>query len=453
VDAVISAYENNGMVQDRVAQLIFGSIPAIGKLPFEIPGAYPIGSGLTTKTNGRLKFTLPEEVGISTESLEKIDAIAKNGIEKGAYPGCQVVVALEGKVIYRKSFGKHTYEGNDSVSNSDVYDIASISKIAGSTIGLMRLQTLGKFNLDKTLGTYLPNLVASYPHENFTLREMMAHQAGLPAWIPFYKRTLKNNQLNSSIYSTEKKSGFDVQVAQDIWMKSSYIDSIYKQILTASLGTKKYEYSDLGYYFVKLIIEKLASSAFDQFLMDEVYKPLGLNSIRYQPLKHFPVQRIIPTENDQVFRKQLVHGYVHDPGAAMLGGIGGHAGLFSNATDLAALMQMLLNKGMYAGERVIDPSVVEEYTKAQFPGNRRGAGFDRPNASGGGTCHPLASPQSFGHSGFTGTLAWADPTTGINYVFLSNRVCPSQDNWKLRDMNIRTEIQRVIYEAVKSRKQ
>jgi CubicO group peptidase (beta-lactamase class C family) len=175
--------------------------------------------------------------------------------------------------------------------------------------------------------------------------------------------------------------------------------------------------------------------------------------MRYQPLKHFPVQGIIPTENDQVFRRQLVHGYVHDPGAAMLGGIGGHAGLFSNATDLAALMQMLLNKGMYAGERVIDPSVVEEYTKAQFPGNRRGAGFDRPNASGGGTCHPLASPQSFGHSGFTGTLAWADPTTGINYVFLSNRVCPSQDNWKLRDMNIRTEIQRVIYEAVKSRKQ
>jgi len=453
VDAVISAYENNGMVQDRVAQLIFGSIPAIGKLPFEIPGTYPIGTGLTMKTNGRLKFTLPEEVGISSQSLEKIDAIAKNGIEKGAYPGCQVVVALEGKVIYRKSFGKHTYEGNDSVSNSDVYDIASISKIAGSTIGLMRLQSLGKFSLDKTLGAYLPNLVTSYPHENFTLREMMAHQAGLPAWIPFYKRTLKNNQLNFSIYSNEKKGGFDTQVADNIWMKSSYIDSIYKQILTSSVGTKKYEYSDLGYYFVKLIIEKLASSAFEQFLTNEIYKPLGLNSMRYQPLKHFPIQRIIPTENDQVFRKQLVHGHVHDPGAAMLGGIGGHAGLFSNATDLAALMQMLLNKGMYAGERIIDPSIVEEYTKAQFIGNRRGAGFDRPNPSGGGTCHALASQQSFGHSGFTGTLAWADPTTGINYVFLSNRVCPSQDNWKLRDMNIRTEIQRVIYEAVKSRKQ
>jgi CubicO group peptidase (beta-lactamase class C family) len=186
--------------------------------------------------------------------------------------------------------------------------------------------------------------------------------------------------------------------------------------------------------------------------MDELYKPMGLRTLRYQPLNYFDKNRIAPTEKDMAFRKQQVHGHVHDPGAAMLGGVGGHAGLFSNATDLASLMQMILNKGTYAGVRYINESVVDEYTKAQFAGSRRGAGFDRPTAKGGGTCHELASQQSFGHSGFTGTLAWADPTYEINYVFLSNRVYPSQENWKIRDMNIRTEIQRVIYEAVKAAK-
>jgi len=308
---------------------------------------------------------------------------------------------------------------------------------------------MGKFSLSNKLKDYIPEVTGYGSYGSILIRDMMAHQAGLTAWIPFYKRTLKNGELNPAIYSKEKKTGFETQVAQDIWIKDSYADSIYKQILATPLGPKNYEYSDLGYYFIKKIIEKQSGKSYQQFLMDELYIPMGLRSMRYHPRMYFSLKDIAPTENDKVFRKQLIHGYVHDPGAAMLGGVGGHAGLFSNATDLASMMQMILNKGNYGNHSYLNPEVVEEYTKAQFPGNRRGAGFDCPASSGGGPCHESASLVSFGHSGFTGTLVWSDPEYQVNYVFLSNRVCPDQDNWKIRDMNIRTEIQRVIYEAIK----
>jgi beta-N-acetylhexosaminidase len=449
---IILAYENHDLAQKTAAQFIYGAIPATGTLPFTINERWKRGAGIQVSWGGRLKFSSPEELGIDRKKLEKIDEIALNGIEKKAFPGCQIVVAVEGKIIYRKSFGKHTYEGTDTVKNHHLYDIASISKIAGSTIGVMKLQGQGKFSLNKTIGDYIPNLTSSYKDFHaINLRDMMAHQAGLTAWIAFYKKTLNDGKWNSSIYATEPKPGFDIQVAKDLYINNAYVDTIYRQIMTSKLGPKKYEYSDLGYYFIKKIIEKQSGRAFHEFLTEEIYYPLGLRSMRYRPLMHFDPSHIVPTEDDQTFRKQLLDGFVHDPGAAMLGGVGGHAGLFSNATDLASLMQMFLNKGRYGNVQFLSEEIVEEYTKAQFSGNRRGAGFDRPQANGGGSCHELASQQSFGHSGFTGTLVWADPKYQINYVFLSNRVCPSQDNWKIRDMNIRTEIQRVIYEAVMSK--
>jgi CubicO group peptidase (beta-lactamase class C family) len=315
----------------------------------------------------------------------------------------------------------------------------------------MKLETEGKFSLNKKLGDYLPELTQNTSFHSVLIKDMMAHQAGLTAWIPFYKRTLQNGEWKSHLYSTIKRPGFETQVAHNLYIKDSYADTIYQQILASTLGPKKYEYSDLGYYFIKKIVEKQTAQNFHDFLMNELYVPMGLRSMRYQPLNHFSKNKIIPTENDQAFRKQLVHGFVHDPGAAMLGGVGGHAGVFSNATDLASLMQLFLNKGTYGNEQYLTSAVVSSYTKQQFQGNRRGAGFDRPKASGGGTCHELASQESYGHSGFTGTLVWADPTHEINYVFLSNRVCPSQDNWKIRDLNIRTEIQRVIYEALNTK--
>jgi beta-glucosidase-like glycosyl hydrolase/CubicO group peptidase (beta-lactamase class C family) len=451
-NAIIIGYENNGLVQNAVGQLIFGAIPALGKLPISVNDQFSRGAGVQLKWGGRLKFSQPEDLGIDSEKLVEIDKIAKNGIEKGAFPGCQIVVAVEGKIIYQKSFGKHTYEGQDSVLNTDIYDIASVSKIAGSTVGVMRLQTEGKFSLSKQLNDYIPEVVeANSSYGSILIRDMMAHQAGLTAWIPFFKRTIKNEDLNSSIYSTKKKIGFDTEVAKDIWIKNGYSDTIYKQILSTNLGPKKYEYSDLGYYFIKKIVEKQSGKTFDKYLMDELYLPMGLRYMRYLPLNYFSESQIVPTENDKIFRKQLIHGYVHDPGAAMLGGVGGHAGLFSNATDLASIMQLILNNGRYGNVSYLNSEVVEEFTKSQFPGNRRGAGFDRPSASGGGPCDKLASQLSYGHSGFTGTFVWSDPKYGINYVFLSNRVCPDQDNWKIRDMNIRTDIQHVIYEAVLNR--
>lgn len=449
--SVILGYENNPNAQLAVTEVIFGANECRGNLPFTISSTYQREFGVIVPWGGRLKFSQPEEIGVDPKKLDGIDKIALNGIEKGAFPGCQILVACEGKIIYRKSFGTQTYSDTTKVKNTDVYDIASVSKIAGSTCGVMRLQTLGKFSLNNQLKDYIPEVTGSGSYGNILIRDMMAHQAGLTAWIPFYKRTLKNGKLNPAIYSSEKKNGFEKQVADNIWIRNDYTDSIYKSILSTALGPKKYEYSDLGYYFIKKIIEKQTGKLFQDYLMDELYLPLGLRSMRYQPRMYFPIGRIIPTENDQAFRGQLIHGYVHDPGAAMLGGVGGHAGLFSNATDLASLMQVLLNKGSYGNVSYIDSAVVAEFTKAQFPGNRRGAGFDRPTASGGGPCHESASQLSFGHSGFTGTLVWVDPKYNLTYVFLSNRVCPDQDNWKIRDMNIRTEIQRVIYEAITTR--
>ena len=451
-DAIVLGYENHQIAQNRIAQLLFGAIGTNAKTS-EKYNKFPKDFGLAIQSNGRLKFSSPEEVGIDPQKLIKIDEIALNGIKEGAYPGCQIAVAVNDKIIFRKSFGTHMYENKDElVKNDDLYDIASVTKIAASTLLAMHLNWKNEFDLDKSLSDYIPNVTRKTAYGSIIIRDMMAHQAGLTPFIPFYKRTLRNGELDSEIYSNSQKEDFDLKVADGIYMKRNYIDSIYKQILATPLGTKKYEYSDLCYYFTQKILEKQIGKRQDQFLLENIYKPMGLRYARYLPLNHFDKSHIVPTERDMAFRKQLLHGTVHDPGAAMLGGVAGHAGLFSNATDLASIMQLFLNKGSYGGMQFFDEKTTAEFTKQQFTGNRRGAGFDRPNASGGGTCDKLASLQSFGHSGFTGTLAWADPKDKVIFVFLSNRVHPNQDNWKLRDMNIRTEIQHVVYEAVQTRK-
>jgi len=449
VDAIVAAYENQPEAHLASTQLIFGAIPASGRLPIAISEEFPIHFGINYPWSGRLKYTTPEELGIDAEKLDGIDSIVQLGLDKGAFPGCQILVAVQGKIIYRKSFGSPEFNTSQKVKNTDLYDIASISKIAGSTLGLMKLQTDNLFNPDNTLSNYIPNIVANYPtYASINIKEMMTHQAGLKPFIQFYKETLNNGIPDSKWYAQSQNGTFTVPVARNLYMRSDYIDSMYAKILRSPLGEKKYEYSDLGYYFIKKIVEKRSGQVFQDYLMENLYKPMGLRYMRFTPLNYFPETSIMPTQLDNEFRGQLLRGYVHDPGAAMLGGVGGHAGIFANATDLASLMQLFLNKGVYGNVNYLSNDVVDEYTRSQFSGNRRGIGFDRPKMSGGGTCHELASQLSFGHSGFTGTLAWVDPKYGINYVFLSNRVCPDQENWKIRDMNIRTEIQRVIYEAV-----
>jgi beta-N-acetylhexosaminidase len=449
VKSVVLGFENHPLAQERMSQFIFGAIGAAGKLPFTISNSFERGSGMVVEGGGRLKYSQAEELGIDPEKLGEIDLIVKKSIAVGAFPGCQIAVAVEGKLIYQKSFGTLRYEDTVAVQNSDLYDIASITKIAGSTLGLMKLQSEGKFSLERQLKDYIPEVTGIGSFGGIELKDMMTHQAGLTAWIPFYIKTMNEGELSASLYSRAKKDGYQIEVAKDLWIKDSYIDTIYKRILSSHLGQKKYEYSDLGYYFVKKIIEKQAAQPLEEFLMANCYAPMGLQHICYRPLKYFPLSQIAPTENDKVFRKQQIHGYVHDPGAAMLGGVGGHAGIFSNAVDLAAVMQLFLNKGVYGSFSYLNKAVVEQYTRCQFPAtNRRGIGFDRPKITGGGTCDEAASQSSFGHSGFTGTLAWADPLHQINYVFLSNRVYQNQENWKIRELNIRTNIQKVIYDAV-----
>ena len=402
------------------------------------------------ETNGRLRYTNPNFIGLNPEDFKGIDSIAQHGIEEGAFPGCQVLVSIKGNIVYEKSFGHHTYESDAlKVKNNDVYDIASITKIAGSTLIAMYLEHFNLFHVDKTLGKYIPELTQGTEYENIVIREMMAHQAGLKSWIPFYIKTLKEGILNPEVYRDTTDSLYAIPVAENIFIHKNYTQYMYDKILSNPLGAKKYKYSDLCYYFTQKVFESILGEGQDVFLHRKIYEPMGLQNIRYTPLNYFEKDRIIPTEHDQKFRKQLIHGYVHDPGAAMLGGVGGHAGIFSNAADLASIMQLFIKNGSYAGNQFFTESIRTRFTKKQYENNRRGIGFDRPRENGGGTCSKLASQSSFGHSGFTGALAWADPKDEVIFIFLSNRVHPNQENWKIRDMNIRTDMQKIVYQALR----
>ncbi|MBC8266097.1 MAG: serine hydrolase [Flavobacteriales bacterium] len=449
-DGLIMAYQNSKIAQEFAAQSIFGGIGLSGKLPISTQH-YKINFGV--KTNAfRLKYTIPKEVGIREDLLYKIDSLAENAIKQKATPGCQILIAKEGKVFFQKSYGHHTYANKIKVKNSDLYDLASITKIAATMPMLMKMQEDGGFGLGYKLGK-LNQYLYHTNKGHLRVRDVLAHQAGLQAWIPFYKQTIdKDNILRDTLYSIKYSEKYSIKVAEDLYLHHSYSDSILLQISESELlENKEYQYSDLGYYLFKDIIEKKHNKALNLLVEDEFYKPLGLATMGYLPKLKFNKNRIIPTENDDYFRDQLLIGDVHDMGAAMLGGVGGHAGLFSNANDLAILMQMYLQNGSYADRQYLYQSTIKEYTKCQFcrDENRRGAGFDKPalqSQDGGPTCR-CVSYLSFGHSGFTGTLAWADPETKIVYVFLSNRIHPTADNKKLLDMDVRTNIMQVIFDA------
>lgn len=449
---IILSSENTPLDRSLAVQALFGAHAFAGELPFYHSPRYPQGAGMSIRSLDRLKYTSPEYLGISSDYLSEIDEIAEESIRAKAFPGCQVLFAADGHVVYNKNFGHLDYTKNEEVTANTLYDIASITKIAASTASLMVLQGEDKLSLEDSLYQLIPNVVQDYPMKNIWMKDMMAHQAGLPAWIPFYTKTLEHGEPSSVYYKETRQGIFTAPVAANLWMRRDYQDSMYTRILTSQLGGRSYKYSDLGYYFVKKIIEAKSGKSLEQFTRDAIYTPLGLQTMMFNPYLRFPLERIAPTENDKTFRKQVVRGYVHDPGAAMMGGVCGHAGVFSTANDLAIFMQMLLNKGFYGGKQILDPAIVELYTGVQFPGrSRRGAGFDKPNLNGSAaTACTEANPDSFGHSGFTGTLVWADPTDKINYVFLSNRVYPNAENWKITKMNIRTRIQKKIYQSVRT---
>ena len=448
---LVVAYQDTDYSNEAAAQLLFGGIVPKGKLPVTASEQFPAGFGLSYDKKVRLSHVIPEEIGIKSDILQGIDKLAEDGIKMGAYPGCQIVAIKDGNVFYNKGFGHHTYDKKREVESSDIYDLASITKIGATTLSLIKLQKDGLVDINHTLGFYIPEIVDSTPYQNMVMREMLAHQAGLVPWIPFYTKTLIEGKPDPSIYSKDSSAAFNYKVAKNMYISSNYEALMIQKITETDLKSKTYKYSDLGYYFIKAIIEKQTKMSLDQYAAKNFYEPMGLTTMGYHPLYRFNKERITPTEQDKIYRDQLVWGTVHDPGAAMQGGVGGHAGLFSNALDLATLMYMLINDGNYGGEKYLDKETIQSFTDCQFcPRNRRGAGFDKPVRSldGGPTCNQV-SLSSFGHSGFTGTITWADPENGIVYVFLSNRVYPDAENWLIVKEGIRTAIQDVIYNAAK----
>lgn len=452
-ESLILGYQNNEYSNEQVAKVIFGAARANGKLPVSINGLYKNGTGMELEEVIRLNYAWPEEIGIDREWLNKIDSIVYEGLNEQAYPGCQVLVSKGGQVFYNRTFGYHSYDSADVVHGHDIYDIASVTKIAATLLVIMELEEKGEINLDYALCDYLPELVDTSDYANLSLREILAHQAGLAAWIPFYKTSLIDGRPRYDVYSLDSSKLYKLRVAEDLYINHTYKDSIFNQILRTPLNENgEYKYSDIGYYFLKEIAEKKTGRPIQEYLQDKYYRKLGMDRTTFNPLQKFDPFVLIPTEDDQVFRHQLIHGDVHDPGAAMLGGVGGHAGLFSNANDLAKLMQMYVSMGTYGGEKYFEKETIEEFTSCQYceNENRRGAGFDKPmidGEEGGPTC-TCVSYMSFGHSGFTGTYAWADPKDEIVYIFLSNRVHPDASNRKLISLSIRTRIQEVIYEAI-----
>jgi len=459
-NGLVVSYQNSKAAQELSAQLIFGAIEAKGRLPISLSPDFEKGMGEVMPAIQRLQYGIPEEVGIRSAELAAIDEVVEEGIEEGAYPGAQVMVARHGKVIYDRNFGVSNYDDSTEVNSSLLYDLASVTKIASTVLALMDLDGKGKLSLDDPLGKHL-KWVRKTDYETVSLREMLAHQAGFVAWIPFYQKTLVSGIPNFDIYSRAYSKDFPYQVADDLYISKAYADdSIFHRIVHRAKvkENKEYKYSDIGYYFLKEIVEDQVKQPIEEYNETQFYAPLGMNRTAFRPLQKFAASEIAPTEDDQSFRRQLVHGYVHDPGAAMLGGVGGHAGLFSNANDMMKLMQMFLQEGKYGDRQFLKASTVEEYTQCQFcvdsipmddEENRRGAGFDKPAPHGqpGPTCDCI-SFASYGHSGFTGTYVWVDPDEELVYIFLSNRVYPKANNRKLVELNIRTRIQEKIYDAI-----
>ncbi len=449
-EALIMAYQNNVEAEQAAAQIIFGAIPAKGKIPVNTSALFDAGYGIYKKDISRLGYAMPEEVGIDRDKLLGIDSIANWAIANGATPGCQILVAKNGKVFYNKSFGYQTYDEYNPIDENDIYDLASLTKITATLPVLMQLYENNAYNLDDPLVTILPEAKGSNK-ANLKIRDILAHQAGLEPWIPFFLATLKDQKPSPEFYSKTPNDSMNVQVARNLYISESYKDVMLKTILESGLrGNAKYKYSDLGYYFFKQYIETNKRMPLNQYVAENFYESLGANTMGYLPRQRFSEDRLVPTEHDKYFRYQLIRGYVHDQGAAMMGGVGGHAGVFSNANDLAKMMQMYLNGGYYGGIRYLKESTLKEFTKCQFcqNNNRRGAGFDKPQLSGPGPACDCVSYASFGHTGFTGTIAWVDPDKEIIYIFLSNRVYPDAENKKLIYSSVRTHIQEEIYKSL-----
>ena len=453
LESILVAYQNSVIAQKIAAQTIFGAIDAKGVLPVSIKNKFPEGTSISTKNLKRLQYSIPESVGMSSVKLQRIDSVANLVLEKKMSPGLQILVARHGVVVYEKSFGFHTDKKNNSVKSTDVYDVASLTKILASLPMMMKAEEDKKIKLTSTVKSILPAFKNSNK-DTLTVLEILSHYGRLKAWIPFYKLTQDSITKNNlkEFYSQTRSKRFSIKVAENLYLNNSYKDSIYKFIRDSEQRIDAgYKYSDLGYYLFKEVLEKKYKSSLDDLVQEQFYKPLGANRMTYLPLNKLDKSSIVPSEKDTYYRNQLLHGYVHDMGAAMLGGVAGHAGLFANANDVAKMMQLYLQKGYYGGKRYFKKETFDKFNKRYYSEKkvRRGLGFDKPQLDPEikATCG-CVSDESFGHSGFTGAYTWADPESEILYVFLSNRVFPTMENYGLVDEDIRTKIQQIIQDAI-----
>ena len=451
-EGIIVSYQNSKVAQQLSAQLIFGARAGKGMLPVSIGEDFPVHTSLETTAIGRLQYGVAESVGVDSEKLKKIDKLAQAGVWAGMMPGAQILVARKGKVIYQKNFGYHTPEKKNRVKSNDIYDVASLTKILATLPMIMELFDRDVINMDTKISEMLPEYKNSNK-ANITLKQMLTHTARLRAWIPFYGNTMDTvtSLPATKYYASKKNKDFPVKVADELYMRKDYRDSIFEMIKDSDLRKRAgYKYSDLPYYLLMKYLEEFYGISLDELVQRNIYGYLGANYTTYNPLSKFDKDDIPPTEYDDYFRMQKVHGYVHDQGAAMLGGVCGHAGLFSNANDVAKMMQMYLWKGYYGGKRYFKPEVLDAFNTCYYCENdvRRGVGFDKPQLGDQGPTCGCVSMTSFGHSGYTGTFTWADPEEEVVYVFLSNRTYPTADNRMIISSNLRSNIQAAIYDAI-----
>ena len=449
-EVILQAYQNTEIAQGLAAQMLFGAKPISGKLPVSVRNSFPEGTGLQTQAINLFGYANPINKNFDYSIFSEIDSIADEILAEKMSPGFQILVAKENEIVYQKNFGYHTYERKIPVTSNSIYDLASLTKILGTLPILMLAQEQAYLDIETSrLGDILEEY-KSTNKANLSLKRLFSHYAGLQSWIPFYKNTLDNFD---AYYQPKYSEEFSIPVAWQLFLRTDYKDSIYKEIKNSELLNKQeYKYSDLPFYIIKPYLENIYGKPINQLAKSFFYESMQLENLRYFPLNYFKLEQIVPSENDLLWRKQIVQGTVHDQGAAMLGGVGGHAGLFGNAEDVAKIMMMYNTGGNYAGKQYLLPETIDKFNTCYYCDDevRRGIVFDKPQLEDlGPTCGCL-SMNSFGHSGFTGTYAWADPDEDIIYVFLSNRTFPDANNKKLIQSNVRTRIQEIIYEALKS---
>jgi beta-glucosidase-like glycosyl hydrolase/CubicO group peptidase (beta-lactamase class C family) len=450
---LVACYEDDEYTQQAAADLLNGRFEAKGKLPVTACPEFKLGDGIVAER------AMPEveaaSLGFNEVKLMEIDSIVEDAIQKKAIPGAVVLVAKDGKIAYEKSFGYQTYDKLEPVYPETIYDLASVTKVMATTAALMKLYDEKRLDINRPLGYYV-EWVRGSNKEDIILKDLLLHQAGLQAWIPFYRETVdarRNNKPVLGLYSPRPDTTYSVRVAENMYMRKDWLDSIKARILSSPVAPRgKYVYSDLDFIFLGEVVQSITGQSLDEYVQKTFYEPLGMSHTGFSPRNRYPLSNIAPTEKEEGFRMQLLLGDVHDPGAAMMGGVAGHAGLFGTAGDLAIMLQMMLNKGSFGGHTFFSPATMDLFNR-YYNDSRRGLGFDKPDQDNSNKDEPYptlsASPATFGHTGFTGTCIWADPAKNLIYVFLSNRVNNNGDANRFLRMNVRPKVHEVIYEALK----